>query len=559
MADVYITELHLLKAPLENDYKITLYFASATEQYEYFYARRMSAETSYTDFSYQRKEGYIRVPTHYDTLLAKGVNYIMYKNKAYSNKWFYAFITDMKYVDDGRTDIYFEIDVMQTWMFDITVRSSFVEREHCTDDTAGLHTYPEGLETGEYVCNGHLTDPNLTGTSALNPTYIVMGITETFDVSEIKYGEVGAKPVHGIYSGQGYLAAPTGGYETINAIIEEYADSNESTLDAISCLFIAPSFLVDGESKSFTDAMDNTHNVLVVKSSTSPASYESKVLWNTNLNGYGDSVKNNKLLTYPYNYLLATNDNGGSAVYQYELFNGAVPGSAEKALTFKVYGVLCPGCSIRMVPVDYKNGGENDDEGLNLGKFPICNWAGDAYTNWMTQNSLNVATQALGGVVQIAGGIALVAGTGGLGAGIGGGSIAGGVSTILGTMAEMKKQSMQPPQIQGNINCGDVVTASKRNAFHFYNMSVKKEYAQIIDNYFTMFGYKTCRVKTPASNHRPHFWYTKTIDVNIDIKSGGNGVPNKDMQKIKDCYNNGITFWKADGTIGDYSVDNSIN
>ena len=83
-------------------------------------------------------------------------------------------------------------------------------------------------------------------------------------------------------------------------------------------------------------------------------------------------------------------------------------------------------------------------------------------------------------------------------------------------------------------------------------MTIKAEYAAIIDNYFSMFGYKVNRVKTPEKNHRENYWYTKTIDVNID----GN-IPIKDLQKIKECYNRGITFWKNPGNFGSYAVSNN--
>jgi hypothetical protein len=82
---------------------------------------------------------------------------------------------------------------------------------------------------------------------------------------------------------------------------------------------------------------------------------------------------------------------------------------------------------------------------------------------------------------------------------------------------------------------------------YFKRSSVKSQYAKIIDDYFNMFGYKTHRVKTPHENHRKRYWYTKTIDCDI---SGG--IPNNDMQKIKDCYNKGVTFWKGESNIGKY-------
>lgn len=49
--------------------------------------------------------------------------------KIIGNKWFYAFITNMTYVNDNRTDITITTDVFQTWQFDINFKESFIERE----------------------------------------------------------------------------------------------------------------------------------------------------------------------------------------------------------------------------------------------------------------------------------------------------------------------------------------------------------------------------------------------------------------------------------------------
>ena len=35
--------------------------------------------------------------------------------------------------------------------FDYTFKASFIEREHVSNDTIGLHTVPENLESGEYI------------------------------------------------------------------------------------------------------------------------------------------------------------------------------------------------------------------------------------------------------------------------------------------------------------------------------------------------------------------------------------------------------------------------
>lgn len=53
----------------------------------------------------------------------------MYQNENYSNKWFYAFIDGMKYINDSMTEISISTDVWQTWQFDLEFMESFVERE----------------------------------------------------------------------------------------------------------------------------------------------------------------------------------------------------------------------------------------------------------------------------------------------------------------------------------------------------------------------------------------------------------------------------------------------
>ena len=112
--------IRLLKTPFEIDNKNQLTFASKGAQTSYFLSLPYLEEEHCT---YQRKNNVIRFPDHVDDLLY--YNYVMYKNEASSNKWFYAFVKDLEYINDGRTDLHIETDVIQTWLFDYTVKSSF--------------------------------------------------------------------------------------------------------------------------------------------------------------------------------------------------------------------------------------------------------------------------------------------------------------------------------------------------------------------------------------------------------------------------------------------------
>ena len=539
MSDVNITEVRLLNVPIESDYKITLWFPDKTSQENYFKGKVISNGV-FTDLSYQRKDHFIRIPLHFDDAIK--CNYVMYQNKAYSNKWFYAFVKDVKYVDDGRSDIYIETDCMQTWLGDYTVKPSFVEREHVSDDTIGIHTYPENLETGEYIA----MDRDFV--DLFSDYYLVIATTE-------KVSEMGStsqtRPsgmTNGIYSALRYYVAKMDSLKStqdIDYILHGFYGRDE----AIATMFIAPAFLVehleDGTDDLPYDTFQNTGEIEIkckyVSNKTMNA-VERTVTQSryTSLDGY--VPRNNKLYVYPYSYLLVSNNAGGSAIYMYEKWSD--PSSAA----FKIFGVLTPGCSVTMIPVNYNGVDMNVDEGINLGKFPIVNWTSDIYTNWLTQNSINIGTDSMMAIGKVIGGLDMAIASGGSGALMGGGLMLNGVTSIMDIAGTNYQHSMMPDQAKGNLNCGDVSTAMGYNTYHFYQMCVKKEYAAIIDSIFDMYGYKVNRVKTPNVNRRKRYWYTKTVDVNID-----GSIPNKDLQVIRNCYNNGITFWKySDSNIGAY-------
>lgn len=118
------TNLFLIKSPIELDNKNQLTFASKREQLEYFLSLK---NIEVENFSYQRKDSIIRFPEHIDNIIE--YNYCIYQNSNYSNKWFFAFITNMTYVNDNMTNIYITTDVFQTWQFDLKFKDSFIERE----------------------------------------------------------------------------------------------------------------------------------------------------------------------------------------------------------------------------------------------------------------------------------------------------------------------------------------------------------------------------------------------------------------------------------------------
>ena len=159
MANLAVTpdsSIRILKCPIRLDDRNQLTFSTLQSQTDYF----LSLPYLYdNNLSYIRKDGVLRASTTasgqnqltYEDFL--DYNYCMYKNTHYEDKWFYAYISDVKYINDGCCELSLETDVYQTWMFDLSFKDSFIEREHVNNDTVGLHTVPENVEMGEYIEN----------------------------------------------------------------------------------------------------------------------------------------------------------------------------------------------------------------------------------------------------------------------------------------------------------------------------------------------------------------------------------------------------------------------
>lgn len=542
-----IATIHFMNVPFGNDYKHTLYFPTEYDQTAYF-TQLINKKYSLgvgDSFSYQRKDGDIRVPFHYDDVV--GLNYVMYKNTS-SDKWYYAFITDYEYVNPGNTKIHIETDVIQTWLFDYEFRDTFIEREHVDSDNPGEHIIDEGLAVIDYTVNSKnqagigSTVVNET-TSEPEPLYVVFGVTENITGAGSFSNAYGGR-YNGIYSGISYYAYKHSDSQGIDNFVMAYARGGKT--DSIICMFLVPYELISGK-------ILNTGGYPEILGSAKPV--EVKInngdrhfvgVPAQKIDGY--IPYNKKLLTYPYRYLLASNNSGVECIYRYENFKDSEGNTYTVNPQFIIEGCLTPGCSIRMVPKNYKGQARCDVEGINLGKYPTLNWVSDYYTNWLTQNAISIGISGVSSAFNIATGIAS-AFTGNVAGGVS--QIAGGVSSIANTINSMYQADLVPNQAHGNTNCGDVVTASGYNDFIFYDMCIKQEQCKVIDSFFTMYGYKVNRVGIPLFGHRKKCWYTKTIDANIR----GN-IPNIDIQKIKNAYNNGITFWRHTVSMGDYYGNN---
>ena len=528
------TEVRLLKTPLEKDSEHTLSFNNLTAQTSYFLSRTFK---SYTDFTYQRESQSLVVSEPYDTICT--CNYLMYRNNGFTNKYFYAFITKMEYVSENSTRIFFEIDSLQTWYFNITYNKSFIEREHTNNDSLGANTVPEGLEVGEMtMCHAptvEFNDPD--------DFYICLAVSEDPYESLTPFSSVHRK-YNGIFGGLYYIACKT--FSDANAVVSIY-DSNGKG-DAIYSIFMIPSTYISSLDTPQTwkyplvgTATYSASVYLIDDSSGAEVLGGIQGIYPTTI-GNNYTPRNKKLLTFPYNYMVLTNNSGADVIFRYEDFTYDQYSSVPE---FSIVGAICPGCSMKAVPGKYKgSSGANYNFGVMLGKLPVCSWTTDVYTNWLTQNGVNNAVNGLIGL-----------GTAVAGAGSGSvGTMASGAKQVYDAVHTELQMQLTPDQAKGNLSAGDVNFSYEYNGgLTLYYMSVRNEFATIIDEYFDKYGYKVNRVKTPNITGRRNWNYVKTIDCDFT-----GDIPQEDLDKIKAIFNKGITFWHNSNNFLNYSVNNDI-
>jgi len=531
------TDIRLLKVPFELDNKNQLTFANKTAQTNYFLSLPY---LEYDDTSYQRKDSIIHFYEHIDKII--NYNYVMYKNENYSDKWFYAFITNMEYKNDSLTDISIKTDTFQTWQFDLEYKQMFVEREHVNDDTIGLHTVPENLDIGEIIEEEEDTDASLSGEN-----YYV-GLLSSWDVDTEKQYEGISLYNKQVFGKQLFLFDFNQlNYEGARDLLKFIVKTNiDGHIDDIGEMFIIPSGLIPVSElilHTYTYSSQENGKFYTLPYSNSITDFNINITKTYSFSNF--SPRNNKCYVYPFNYLLVSNNVGNKNIYKYEEFSNTTA-------RFKIEGSISVGCSGRCSPVNYKGQTKAIDDSIPLGKYPTCAWSSDAYTNWLTQNAINIPFKALGTAGSIGVGIATTLLTGGnvaLGA-----TVAGlGLATQIGqTIGEFREASLQS-NIEGGQNTGDVNFGANDNSFIFRHMRAKTEYLKIIDDFFTMYGYKVNTLKIPNITGRSNWNYVKTINANIL-----GDIPQEDLQEIKTMFDTGVTFWHNPSNFLNYSANNSI-
>lgn len=473
-------------------------------------------------------------------------NYIAFQNPSYDNKWFFAWIDDVIYKSDNNTEIRFTVDVWATWFDWWQPKKCFITRQHVLDDTVGKHTIPENIDIGQLICD---YEQNVTSIGSESYYYFV--ISCNYDPSDqTRYAGVGIYadyPQGSIWFA--WLVNRSSYATTVNEISQWIYDVTvQGHSGDITAMFALPyqAFNLTG------DIDDTTHKVT---SGTGRKLTDTITKSKSTFRAFTDyTPKNNKLYVWPYSFCRITNNLGSYNDYKIEDFNELdISSNPTDNMSFEAIGIPCIGYSGKIRPKYYQGIDNNEDESLQLGKYPTLSWSSDAFTNWLTQNAINLGVSAVSiassSATQLVGGVAN-ANPFGIAGGIT--SIATGVANLLGTI---NQASMMPNTAQGNANAGDLSFAFNINRFKILHMRPKKEYLEICDDYLTRFGYKINKLEMPNINGRTYWNY---VEIGPSEEIGFGDVPSKYMDIINNACRRGVTIWHSNANIGNYSLNNTI-
>lgn len=576
-------EVYLLKdVRITPNYTDTIYFASKAAQTAYFTnpAKRVA---TLTNQSYQRhSRGWLKVGLPIGTV--SQANYLMFKNTAFENKWFYAFITDWEYLNNGNTLISFAIDDIQTWFIDeCALGDCFVDREHTMNDTIGTNRIPEPVGSDRTMMKEKWACSDMENYSVIVQAS-QQNRDEHFETDYFHQGQFNGLSIWVADCNDGTDAG------VIASVLDNmvgdgsYSEDATSQQQVVSVIQFPSRFTIDGN-RPYTPEVESISGT------------------RTNVNGY--VPRNKKLLTAPYKQLLLTNGIGASVTLDYDEFVNSLGNKVAPA--FKTTGTFNGQGQIICVPQNYKGVENNYDFKIVISEFPQCGFTLDSYRAWLAgggdikqkvavikgvanglfgtaglvqqgsaaygnewsqnyqdrynqstdfgrkqlnQGALNAVDVGATNYANQKTSIADIAG--GLISGVG--RILGGAVNTYTDYKTTEFDSHAQPNIPVGMTAGNVMVGDRKLNFRCYDVDINAIDAQIIDEYFDKFGYQTNRLKVPNISGRKAWNYVKTRECELV----GN-IPASIKASIINIFNSGITFWKNGDRIGDYTQDNTLS
>lgn len=583
-----VTSVRLItNALLDSNYKHTRWFTSIVDQTNHFMTRSQVFEAD--DFNVLRLDGNtftMDVPHSMEHL--KSVSYCMFKNQL---KQYYAFVIKKQNIQKNMTRLTMKVDVIQTYMFDMTFKTSYIEREHTrlfeTNGYPVINTLDEGLNYG--------TDYDVVSVNKLDITnglkWLVIVSKQAIHedpITQQPYNKIISSVIGGVPQALSYYLIPfRGTNEGVN--ISNYGIPISDPTDALNGVYTYPNavnnivsiYVTDHCGLSYSYSGGNSMVLFNSDTDIQPAtiynyggtgtiralyvsalrSFDSK---SATFNVYSGAslTGESKLLMNPYFKSVVTDMSGNQIELKPEYFNnvtaevilkGSLGLTNKVSYSFQFYNNSVGG------PETYEISDREGILNVDANDLPIVTDLLSAYiqgnknsiANSKAQASFNVGISAVSGVTGVIG-----AGRNPLGIA---NAVTEGVANTGNALfdlqainAKIKDIDNTPPNLATQGSNLYYRFGNNQNGLYIINYRIKPEYINTLSSFFKMFGYKVNTLKVPQMRTRQNYNYIKMVEANIFCD-----VDNVTLNEIRAIFTNGITLWH-NNDIGNYNLANGV-
>lgn len=567
-----------LSFPLDNSH--VRRFASLSTQTAYFDSL---PKTTLENFVYTRVDNYDF--TFNVTGKIQGSQqwgYMRLKNLFDGNRWYYCFVTKVEYVDDNTVKVYGSLDFYQTYVFDMTILESLVERQHerlyQSNGLPVLNTVDEGVDYGaEYrvVSTRKVVTSPLRWLVIVTSKSLGSSVTNTYNVGTATPLYYYAVPYR---IGVGNHLSVKDGSKTIEVLafnlIFKKLQSDETIANSVISLYTTSyiginvnpyynptSGLIDISSIRGVN-LQTIHNDLtgaLIRVQNVETFEEEGVLIQNKYDGV-PNYKESKLKCYPYTVLVLSDGKGNQVEYKPEFIVGS-------NLSFRKKGSIGTQSKVGYYLQNYLGNPIFSKEYIlidgNPNNIPILT---DAVADYVQGNINSINAQKdlastnrwvdIGSSVVNAIPLMMLPQTAPLG-------IAQATTGIVQAenrkyndlkMLNAKKKDIEniPPNAQ---NMSGNTTYEWGNDLIdpiLHIKTVTPEYEKKLSDFFHMYGYQINELRIPNTHTRSHFNYVKCQSLNVR-----SGMNREIILRFKSIFENGVTLWHTND-IQNYNVSNEV-
>ncbi|MBR4004130.1 MAG: hypothetical protein IKI95_08840 [Clostridia bacterium] len=561
MAD-YLFDVYLFANFPINDYSNEVYYSSEEKRDKEFdkFINRNFLNIS----SINRSKKYIKLPMDYYT--GNYFNYGYFIDKR-NNKRYYFFVDTVEWnSNETSCTLHFSYDYWQTYCHHLVFDYSLVEREHVADDSFGKHIIDEGLPIDEYKAWGSLILNGPVNSSDISTDYGLVYCCTVADTNDILFkSDESALPSVCRTSKRELSTVILYSYNLgdITRFLNYMVKHNKQ--DSIGGLYAAPyaclremethkAYYKDGDDSNLHYIGDNDNEPKMLKYNIPlpyffGANHFVKTEKENDLTKY--QPRNAKCLTFPYQFVNITNNNGSNLVGQFELADDS------KTIKFHYYFPVIEGNSSYGYLADYDGVTKNFDKTIQGQTNPELPYITNTFSAYLSANQNSIANQYdtiernldyantktnVDTAFGLAGSLLSLNPMGVAQ------SIAGGIMGYKGNELQATNQrkaidsSLKDQASRGNIAHGSFIGSAPftngEYGFKAQTYQVTNENIKMIDDYFTMFGYKINQIKIPQFNSRKYWNYIKTSGCNVIAN-----IPQDALNVIKKMFDDGVTIW----------------